>query len=59
MKKTTIAKALFAIVTLVVIAALSAFVQSMMFGEHNVAATSVIVSISALSLWRALWKTAR
>ncbi len=59
MKKTTIAKAALVLAVLIVIAAFSALMQKILLGRHNVAVTSAVVSISAFSLWRLLWKPAQ
>ncbi|MEK7726888.1 MAG: hypothetical protein AAB354_00680 [candidate division KSB1 bacterium] len=59
MKITSLAKIALAIGMMVILAVLSILVQQLLFGKINVVVTSAVISTSAFSIWRLLWKPAK
>ncbi len=57
--KTSIAKVALAVFVLLLVAALSALIQQLLLGRHNVAITSAVISVVVITIWRLLWRSTK
>lgn len=59
MKVSALAKIVFAVIVLIVVAALNVLVQQLFWGKNNVAVTSALISVSTFLLWRLLGRSTK
>ncbi|NUO78930.1 hypothetical protein HUU05_02555 [candidate division KSB1 bacterium] len=57
--KISIAKIALAVFVLLLVAVLSALIQQVLLGEHNVAITSAVISVVVITIWRLLRRSTK
>lgn len=59
MQKSVTAKVVITILALIFVAVLGTLVQHLLFGKNNVAITSAVISVFAVTMWRLFWRSTK